>query len=105
MDILSAILSPRLIKKRYTYPSENKRSDKGPLPAPIFNAILKVATIKLRNTAMTLPEFKAKLRQKFSSIKYKRKVNTSRICAVNQFLSYPSTSITYLERRPEGIAD
>ncbi len=73
--MLTAILTPRLIKKRYTYPADNKRSDKPPLPGPIFNAIIKVATVKLRNTTMTMAEFKAKLRQKFSSIKYKKKVS------------------------------
>ncbi len=74
MDVLTAVISPRLIKKRYTYPCEHKKSDKAALPAPIFNAILKVARIRLKHTSMTMDEFKAKLRQKFSSIKYKKQV-------------------------------
>ncbi len=74
MDVLTAIITPRLIKKRYTYPAERKKSSKPPLPTPIFNAIINVARVRLKNTNMTLADFKSKLRQKFSSIKYKKQV-------------------------------
>ena len=80
LDVLTAILTPRLIKKRYTYPALNKKSGKPPLPQPIFNAIIKVAQIRLKHTNMTMEEFRSKLRQKFSSIKYKKKVQFIYTC-------------------------
>ncbi len=100
LDVLAAILTPRLIKKRYTFPAENKKSRKPPLPDPIFKAIMKVAAIRLKNTNMTLAEFKYKLRQKFSSIKYKRKVRTFHR-ASNQLLYYPYDAPPFQKNQPK----
>ena len=72
LDMLLAFLTPRAIRWVYTYPeSSNNRSRKEPLPLPIFNAVIKVARIRLKNTKMTIEEFKEKLRHKFSSLKTK----------------------------------
>ncbi len=69
--MLTTVITPRLIKEVYTYPSKNNRSVKTPLPTPLFEAIIKVARVRLKNTRETLAEFKDKLRHKFSSLKIK----------------------------------
>ena len=66
-DILTAFLTPVMIKDKFTYPGS--RSTKEPLPPPIFNAIMKVARLKLKGTDMTMAEFKEKLRLKFRTWK------------------------------------
>ena len=76
--MLLAVITPRLVKYKYTYPeSGNNRSKKDPLPLPIFNAIIRVARIRLKNTTMSLQTFKDKLRHKFSSLKTKEDVELS----------------------------
>ncbi len=71
LEVLLAILSPVLIKDKYTWPSDCNRSRKDPLPNPLYNAIMKVARIRLKNTPMSIAEFVEKIRHKFSSLKTK----------------------------------
>ncbi len=98
--MLTTVITPILIKETYTYPSENNRSRKIPLPMPLFDAIIKVARVRLKNTNETLADFKAKLRHKFSSIKIPpqtQKVSATYTC-VFEALPTPS-NLTFNSRR------
>ena len=75
-----AILSPVLVKDKYTWPSDSNRSRKDPLPTPLYNAIMKVARIRLKNTKMSIAEFVEKIRHKFSSLKTKELRAMVRTC-------------------------
>ncbi len=97
LDMLSTVITPILIKEVYTYPSENNRSKKIPLPRPLFDAIIKVARIRLKNTSETIAEFKEKLRHKFSSIKItKDKQVSTRLSYTRVFDKFFSFLRTYL---------
>ncbi len=65
--MLTAFLTPVMIKEKFTYPGS--KSHKEDLPTPIFNALIKCARVTLKNHPMTIDEFKARIRYKFSSWK------------------------------------